>query len=159
MPNLQAVKNQLKAALTEGLEAALEAIEKTISINSKRYDDLVHQQNRLSDLAKNIHLGTISGDDANLTKAQISQALLYLIDQLKETDLKEATGQVAPFTLSELDKLEQHGLKNQAELLLRKLNRIREALAIETDPSRQVQYETQIAQAEKEVATLKTKLT
>ncbi len=62
------------------------------------------------------------------------------------------------FSIEELEQLEKEGLKTHAELLIRKLSRIREALALETDPSRQFRYEIQIEQTQKEIAELKTKL-
>jgi hypothetical protein len=64
----------------------------------------------------------------------------------------------AGFAPSDLDLLDQIGLKSQAELLVKKLNRIREALAIETDPGRKFQYEAQIEQIEKDIAELRQKL-
>jgi hypothetical protein len=64
----------------------------------------------------------------------------------------------AGFAPSDLDLLDQIGLKSQAELLVKKLNRLREALAIETDPERKFQYEAQIEQIEKDIAGLRHKL-
>jgi hypothetical protein len=65
---------------------------------------------------------------------------------------------LAGFTPADLGQLGQQGLQEQAELLVRKLNRIRQELAIETDAGRKFQYEMQIEQLEKEIAELKNKL-
>lgn len=55
----------------------------------------------------------------------------------------------------EIEKLERQGVKRQLELFIRRLNRIREALAVETDPSLQFKYEVRIEDMEKQILSLK----
>jgi hypothetical protein len=71
---------------------------------------------------------------------------------------EEAKAKGAPFSLSELERLEREGLGRQAELLLKKLGRIREALAVATDPSTQFKYEVDIENIEKELAQLRNRI-
>lgn len=82
---------------------------------------------------------------------------LMLLPILKQS---RATASAPPvgFAPAELGQLSQQGLQEQAELLVRKLNRIRQELAIETDAGRKFQYEMQIEQLEKEIAELKGQL-
>lgn len=54
-------------------------------------------------------------------------------------------------TLMRLDELEQKGYRRQAELLVRKLHKIQEALILEDDPTRQMRFELQVEQTEKQL--------
>jgi hypothetical protein len=82
---------------------------------------------------------------------------LMLLPMLKQRS-PAIPAPVAGFTPADLGQLSQEGLREQAELLVRKLNRIRRELAIETDAGRKFQYEMQIEQLEKEIAELKGRL-
>ena len=62
------------------------------------------------------------------------------------------------FSHQDLEKLAQQGLKTQAVLTQERLNRIRKTYARETDPSLQFKYEGQMADLEKVLTELKTKI-
>lgn len=83
---------------------------------------------------------------------------LILWPMIRKKPLLDPAGPLAPPEPSDFDQLGQEGLQAQAGLLVKKLNRIREASAIETDPARQFQYEVQIEQLEQQIAELKGRL-
>ncbi len=56
-----------------------------------------------------------------------------------------------------ISAVERQGVQRQLELMLAKINRTREALALEDDPGRQVRYETQLVRWENEVQALREK--
>lgn len=58
----------------------------------------------------------------------------------------------------DLQRLEQAGLKSQAEIIIKKLNRLNEALLMETDISVQFKYEHLVEKLEKQLAALKEQL-
>jgi hypothetical protein len=154
----------LKEALAEDIKACLDAFDQVLSKDSRRYNDLIMQKAKFTAIRKDSAIDLISNSDLELSYAKVRNGLLYLIDELKEADLAAAAPPpTAPspeglFTTSDFDRLEQQGLKSQAELLQKKLNLLREALAIEDDPTRILKYETQIAKAEKEIENLRTRL-
>lgn len=83
---------------------------------------------------------------------------LILWPMVRKRPLVAAAGPLPPPEPSDFDQLDQAGLQAQAELLAKKLNRIRQASAIETDPARQFQYEVQIEQLEEEIGELRGRL-
>ena len=70
---------------------------------------------------------------------------------------EKTSGKTASFS-QELDALERDGLQEQAELLAKKLFKLKKALILETDPARQFTYETQIEECEAALQAIKDKM-
>jgi len=100
------------------------------------------------------HLKSILADrfKANLCLEHIDR----LLSQSLEPDADQAMHNpaIAPNS-SNVDVLYQEGIHKQLDLLLQKLNRIREAHAIETDAGQRFKYEQEIKNLEEEVTALK----
>ena len=159
--NLTELKSHLKNWVHKDLKKAIEQFQSYLKPNASPENDLISLLGRYNGNQKQILSGTITNDEANRIKNQIRHALLSYIDDLEEEDIefpKTSPPQKnieTDFSLSDLEKLEKVGLKEQAELLIKKLNFIKNALFIETDANRQFQYQQQIGQLEKQLAEIK----
>lgn len=67
--------------------------------NSPKLDEAIVQSARLSDVSRQIRLGTVSADQANLTKNQIRAGLLELLNEVetREQSLPEVQAEVTRF--------------------------------------------------------------
>lgn len=88
MANLQEIKNQLKTKLIEGIEVCFDELGKVLSTESGIFNEYVQQRGRYNSLTRQIHGGLIAPDHAATSSNQINEALIYLIDRIKESDLK-----------------------------------------------------------------------
>jgi hypothetical protein len=93
MPSLEQTKLNLKKTVAGGLEYALPLLEKTIAPESTRFNDLVIQQTRYHRVTHEKDKGVISNENAEQILAQISQALVHLIDELTAEDLNPSAFQ------------------------------------------------------------------
>ena len=157
MATLEQTKNTLKQSLVKDMAEGIEAFLEVLSTHSRRYNELLLQVGRFNQIKSEIRTGIIEPEDARIVKAQIAHALHSQIDELEEKDLKVQPIR-DPTLLDGINELEREGLNAQLELLVKKRNRIQEALAIENDPSRQFQYETQIERLNKQIAELKNQI-
>ena len=168
-------KAELKMALGESLEKTFELLDQQVATEAGAYDDLILQKARFNSAKNDLHRGVVTQEESNISFARIRAALLHLIDHLNPSDLKplaasndiKEEGAESLFYQSgdqvvalDLYDLEQHGLKRQAELLLRKLNKLRERyLLIQgTDVAKEFVLEEQIAQAEEQLDQIKVQL-
>jgi len=89
---------------------------------------------------------------------QLKKTISFRTEKHKTQSASSDKNRSAFFNDNDLEQLEQQGLKTQAVLTQEKLNRIRKTYATETDPSLQFKYEGQMADLEKVLAELKTKI-
>ena len=169
------LKSELKLILGESLEKALTQIEEFILPHTPVFDELVIQKSRFNSCTNDLHRGVINQEESNISFARIRVALLHLINNLNQEDLKplRLTDDIKESPTSslyyqsgnqvvalDLYHLEQSGLKRQAELLLRKLNKLRERYLLiqDTDAAKEFVLEEQIAQAEAQLDQIKEQL-
>ena len=97
MKTLPEIKKGLKELLTEGIDLALEAMEKLLGSSSKSLNELLLLKSRYKESNKKLLTGLISDADAQLEFNKIRAALLDFIDLIEEQDLsKNETAQTQP---------------------------------------------------------------
>ncbi|HRD81297.1 MAG TPA: COR domain-containing protein [Saprospiraceae bacterium] len=116
--------------------------------NRQHYFDYENLQNRLEKGRRVVEC------DKSLEELNLLELLgaLFVFDSLevgRPPRMREVASPAA---------LERQGLEEQLNLTIQKLNRIREALAIENDPSAKFKYEKQIETLELEIAEVRQKL-
>jgi len=103
----QHIYAQIRAKIGQGkLQPALQDLKQLLE-NSPKLDEVIHQSGRFKDIQKQIHMGTVSQENATLTKNQISSGLLALLREM-ETGESEPTIQEAanePQVLQQAEKI------------------------------------------------------
>lgn len=103
----QHIYAQVRAKIGQGkLEQALRDMKQLLE-NSPKLDEVIHQSGRFKAIQKQIHLGTVSYENADLTTNQISSGLLALLREM-ETGESEPTIQEAanePQVLQQAEKI------------------------------------------------------
>lgn len=160
MQTVEQLKQELKRALAQDLEKVFSLFEKVLAPKASVRNDLILQQGRFWEARRASNRGTATREETDLAMARIRAALLHLIDDLDVDDVSSTPGKttLSSFTDQELEKLEEHGLRTQAQLLVRKINRLREALAVAVDPGVLLKYEVDLEKAEAELAKVREKL-
>jgi Effector-associated domain 11 len=93
MSQLNTVIETVKSHIGEGMiEPAIVFLEKTLSRTSPLYNDLVQIKSRFNSRQRDLLLGMIEHREFDLARNNISQALLLLADDIKESDLGDADG-------------------------------------------------------------------
>ena len=160
--NLSELKHQLKdLVLADEIKNALELFKKHLHPASEKEKDIILLTSRFNAVTRDINRGIVTRDQANRDFARIRYALTSYIEDLAESDVQfpdEKQNTFEASATSKLSDLEQRGLIKQAELLQKRINRLRRALALETDPSRQFKYEEEIIDLEAELTMIKEKL-
>jgi|GEM_PF-5231935 len=161
MKSLIEIKTELQSILVENIEGVFETAAQYLASDSRKRNELILLQARYNSLKKDKMRGVISNENVKLNLNRITSSLLEFISGLSEGDLKKVdpdpvlrklsyTDRQGNQFLLHLNELEASGLKSQAEFLVKKLNKLQEALILESDPTRQLRYETQIEAAEQE---------
>ncbi len=162
MPVLDDIKKELRACIAEDeFEKVFELFRKSVHDNARLESDLILQQGQYNSVMRSARNGTASPDQTERSLARIRLALIELSNNLKESDLEPGLLQNSipgnnPMTA--LSLLEREGLEKQLELSIRRLNALRESLAIQFDPNIKFALETQVAGLEKEIDSLKARL-
>ncbi len=154
MQKLQSIRNLIAA---NRIKTALTHLEQLVKPEVEVYDAVILFQSRYHRLKQQQSAGIISQEDATVEQNQIAGGMLNYLSTLQEDDLRTEmpAETVVPAYLADLDALEAAGKKRQAELLIRKINKIKEALLLEDDPSRQFRYEVQLEELEAQLLRLK----
>ena len=85
MENLPSFLSQIKNLIAEDeLEQALQLLRQALASDMPRLNDAIHQAGRFKHLRKQIQLGTVSFDDATLTRNQIRFGLLDFIREIEQ---------------------------------------------------------------------------
>lgn len=97
VPNFPAQVRQLIAA--DDLSEALRLLQDLLK-NSPKLNEVLLQSARLSDISRQIRLGIVHPDQANLTKDQIRNGLLELLVEIEtqETALPDVRAELDRFT-------------------------------------------------------------
>ena len=156
------IRDRLKdLVLADEIKNALELFKKHLHPASEKEKDIILLTSRFNAVTRDINQGIVTRDQANRDFARIRYALTSYIEDLAESDVQfpdEKQNTFEASATSKLSDLEQRGLIKQAELLQKRINRLRRALALETDPSRQFKYEEEIIDLEAELTMIKEKL-
>ncbi len=162
-PSTPSLKTQLEQLAVKDLQATIEQLLATLTDTSPNHSTALHLLGQYHQLKREQIKKTLSSEEEGLRFRQLLDSLLQLIDQITDADRvgedKAATTyyvdqKVEPIAL-DLAALEQEGRRRQAELIIKKLNRLREALLLATDVSVQFKYEHEIEQLEAQLRELK----
>ncbi len=87
MSRLEEIVKTLKTHIGEGVEAALEYLEQVLNHESDRYNDYIQVKSRYNSLQRELLLGVIDHSTYDISRNNISKALLLLAEELTENDL------------------------------------------------------------------------
>lgn len=162
--NLTELKKYLKDLVAEGeSKKALDLFKQHLQKDASIENELIQLTARYNRNDKDVKRSLVSNDNAKMELARINYALTSYIDDLEEEDvqfppIEVSATETVTRSVSTLSALEQEGLDMQAQLLQKKINRIRKALILETDASREFAYEEQVADLEAQLGEIKKKL-
>lgn len=86
--SLQSLQSELKKQLVQGIDIVISQLEQLLKQDSYKFNDFIHLQSAYNKYKKDLLYGLVSQADNDLTVNRIRQALLHLIDQLEEPDVK-----------------------------------------------------------------------
>lgn len=87
MSRLDEVIKTLKTYIGEGVEAALEYLEQVLAHDSMRYNDFIQIKSRYNSLQRELLLGVLDHSTYDISRNNISKALLLLAEEIEEKDL------------------------------------------------------------------------
>lgn len=149
------LKQDLKNLAIRQLKEAIEKLISTINSSSPIHNDALNLLSQYNQMKRSEITRTVSDEQLNLRFNQIMDGFLNLVNQLEASDLAQNEVSATNSLVTDLEALEQKGLRRQAELLIRKLNKLNEALLLSTDASEQFKYEEQIKDLENQLKKLK----
>lgn len=161
-------KNEFKQLIVQNMDYAFNELEEFFRQAPALYNTLLLQKASYEDFKNSRRMGVLSEEHEMLLTNRIRKNLIDLVDNVNENIFISASknnkkqnvdySKLAEITINaDLKQLEAQGLKRQAELLIKKLNRLQEALILEDDPNRQFKYEHQIKQIEKQLKNLQSR--
>lgn len=87
MNRLEEIVKTLKTYIGEGVEAALDFLEKVLDHSTSRYNDFIQIKSRYNSLQRELLLGVLDHSTYDISRNNISKALLILADEITEKDL------------------------------------------------------------------------
>ena len=94
MNRLEEIIKTLKTYIGEGVETALDFLEKILDHNSSRYNDYIQIKSRYNSLQRELLLGVLDHGTYDISRNNISKALLLLAEEITEKDLIPEGGAV-----------------------------------------------------------------
>ncbi|HRI60580.1 MAG TPA: hypothetical protein PK228_12670 [Saprospiraceae bacterium] len=95
MNRLDEIIKTLKTYIGEGVETALDFLEKVLDHSTSRYNDYIQIKSRYNSLQRELLLGVIDHGTYDISRNNISKALLLLAEEIEEKDLIPEGGVVA----------------------------------------------------------------
>jgi hypothetical protein len=159
---LDSLKAELKGLVPKGPVKTFNRLNEVIRKDASIFSDFILLQARFNGLTEQIMQGTVTDDFGRRELNKINQSVLYFIDRLENEDIIPSLLKKETISMEEelgnLSQQEKAELLKNASLITEKVGRLRDALALETDPIRQLKYEKDIEAAEKQLADIKKKL-
>ncbi len=87
MNRLEEIIKTLKTYIGEGVETALDFLEKILDHSSSRYNDYIQIKSRYNSLQRELLLGVIDHGTYDISRNNISKALLLLAEEITDKDL------------------------------------------------------------------------
>lgn len=144
--SLAKLQQHLRELLVKDLERCIKHFLSLVSEKARLCEDLTQLSARYN-YSKGENLGgRMSAEDYNTERNKMTTAMIDYFSNLEAEDLKP--GIIDTSLEMDWEKLEREGRTKLAELLVEKINRLREALIFEDDPTRQMKYERDLAQSE-----------
>ena len=170
--SVQILQKRIADQLTEeDLEPAIRLLEDVLSENSNKFGDLQLYRSRFKNTAKQVRKGNILPDQAQNAFGQVREALQYLVEEMKAKDLRPGVLNTpdANLVLSyqdaygkeielDLEQLDRHGARKQAEDFIKTLRKTRKVLALEEDAEERVQYQEKLSQLLEELEEIRRRI-
>ena len=80
---------KLKNTIVQDLGQTLQELKDLLLASSSFYNDIILHQSNFNDTSRKMHQGVLSNKEAKIAFAQIRMAVLYILDHLEETDIKD----------------------------------------------------------------------
>lgn len=152
--DLDQLKTRLRKHFIENeLEKIFQILVDCLKENSPHKEVVYLRYSNYNSLRKDLALGIRQQADTEM--AQIRQALDFVINKMTREDLKAPPAPAPDPDNKWLQNLENAGLKMQAELLIKKRDRIQKALILEDEPTRQLRFEEQLEELEQQLQAIK----
>lgn len=87
MNRLEEIIKTLKNYIAEGVETALDFLEKILDHKASRYNDYIQIKSRYNSLQRELLLGVLDHGTYDISRNNISKALLLLAEEITENDL------------------------------------------------------------------------
>ena len=157
--NLNEIKEALNSMLSHNrFNDFFTYLSEVVDPRAPVMEDIIYYQGQIRDIEEKQAAGLTYAQDSQIQHNKVRRALIALVRKLKSQDLVgQVPPQEEPVSPSKTDA-EIQGITQQIDLLTLRMNSIRKALALETDPSRQFAYEQQIKDIENQILTLKEQL-
>lgn len=161
--DLAALKRQLKKYFQQSeFKRAFDLLNEYIADNSYRETDIIMQQSRYNGMHRQKMQGMVDASFAEMTFNQVRYAMLDLVDNLEESDIKAGLFSNGPAAggnpPANLDELARQGLEQQATTLQRKLNFLQNEAAKAYDASQKFTLNEQIKETEHQLEEVRKKL-
>jgi hypothetical protein len=124
-----------------------------VSEQARLHEDLIQLSARYNHSKRENLGGRMPAEDYGTERNKMSAAMIDYISNLEAEDLKPGT--IDNSLEMDWEKLEREGRTKLAELLVEKINRLREALIFEDNPTRQMKYERDIAESEAQLRAIR----
>ncbi len=167
MPSIEELKQSIRVSISKNsLEEVFNTLRSEINPSSQAGTDLTLLQARFNQWNREaIIQGSLLPEEKKVQYNQILQGLTAFLDRVETTDLKssikreEFSEEHLNYRL-DLQRLEAEGLKSQADLLIRKLNFLKDRfLQIQgTDAAQEFKLEEQIREANEGLNDIKDQL-
>ena len=160
--DLPSLKKRLRQDLAKGsFERTFEMLNAYLEKESPRMRDSIHQQGRYNGMRKQQRLGVVEPVSAELTFNQIRSAMLNLIENLEESDVKIAATGGSEATTSPAaapDSIETLALQEQLALLERRLAHFEKALSESTAKAQRTRLEALLRRTQGQVAAIQSRI-
>lgn len=159
--SLQTLKRQLRELAVKNLANGIERLQGSLDDKSTIKKDCLLLQGQFNALNRQRNLNLISSEEQMIAQNRILAGFLNLVDLIENEDLKtrEKSSKISFNNVElDLDQLERSGLKSQAELIIKKLNKLKQALLLTSDASVEFKYEQLIAELELQLQSIKDQL-
>lgn len=156
---LKELKTTVRSYLAKDkLEDALNFMASVLREEATIQGTIALQQGRLSRLRQEVIKGTTEKDSVGVNRNTINLAINNMLEDIETEDLLLVNSSDNVPGISNLSAEERKGIERAITLKVRIINALREKLALEDDPIRQIRYEEDLQKAEADLRNLKEKL-
>ena len=139
-------------------EDALDFITNALKEDATIQRTIIMQFGRLSRLRKDLIHGTTEQNSAETRRNTINSAIASMLEDIEEEDLLPNNNLAGGSARVLMSDEERKGIERAIGLHTSVINALREKLALEDDPIRQIRYEKELSEREAELVSLKAKL-
>ena len=154
---LKEIKQNLKGYAVTNLKKGIQTLINSLDDQSPLQKDGLNLLGQYNRVTRERSLDLIPPNEADLRLNKILNAFLHTVDSITSEDLEGLINN-AHNDANNLSELERNSLNSQATLILRKLDKLKQANITATDAAVKFNYELQIEELEKQLKEIKKKL-